>query len=61
MTAELLEEYLQYGDVEILQEKYSLLDRRPEEKVIGNMPGERNSDAGVFTAGTGTFNRKVSE
>ena len=35
MTAELLEEYLQYGDVEILQEKYSLLDRRPEEKLLG--------------------------
>lgn len=35
MTTELLEEYLQYGDAEILQEKYSLLDRRPEQGLLG--------------------------
>lgn len=34
MTAELLGEYLRYGVVEILQEKYSLLDRRPEKKLL---------------------------
>lgn len=34
MTSELLEEYLRFGEVEILQEKYSLLDRRPEEGLL---------------------------
>lgn len=35
MSAVLLEEYLQFGEVEILQEKYSLLDRGPERELLG--------------------------
>lgn len=34
MTVALLEEYMEYGEVEILQEKYSLLDRRPEQGLL---------------------------
>ena len=59
MNPEVLNEYCTYADIEIIQEKYSLLDRKVEETLLPVCQERKNSVTGLFSPGAGCADRAV--
>lgn len=61
VTPEQVEEYLKYGDLDIVQAKYSVLDRGVEKELLPICKERGVVLQGIFSSGNGSVKRRPSE
>ena len=59
VTAKIIEKYCSLGQLDVIQEKYSLLDRKVEETLLPVCQERKNSVTGLFSPGAGCADRAV--
>ena len=52
VTEEDIREYCQYGQLDVIQEKYSIVTRKVEKRIVASMQGTWCVNTGVFSTGT---------
>lgn len=61
VTKEHIAEYVKYGELDIVQGKYSVLDRAVEEELVPICKEHQVTLQGIFPAGAGTSDRNPSK